>query len=170
MSTNSAFSLNVHDLMHRPGNMRELELDITLPEPFGEAAMSVVADSIVEVDVRLESVHEGVLATGDVYATAVGECSRCLDPLKTAVEVDFQELFAYSGTGEDDFTVSDEHIDLEPVIRDAVVLSLPFQPVCSPDCLGLCAECGVKMAEDPNHSHEQQVDSRWSELLKLKEE
>lgn len=150
--------------------MRELELDVTLGEAMGEAAVSVTAGSVVEVDVRFESVHEGILATGEAFATAIGECSRCLDPLKSAVEVDFQELFAYSGTGEDDFTVSDEQIDLEPVIRDAVVLSLPFQPVCSPDCLGLCAECGLKLAEDPNHTHDQQVDSRWTELLKLKEE
>ena len=170
MSKSSQFALNVHDLMHRPGNMREVEVDLVLDAPLGDAAMVVPTGAKVEVDVRLESVHEGVLATGDVFTEAVGVCSRCLDPLKTAVEVDFQELFAYSGTGEDDFKVADEQIDLEPVIRDEVVLSLPFQPVCSPDCLGLCAECGVKMAENPNHTHDQQVDSRWTELLKLKEE
>jgi len=170
MASQPQFSLNVHDLMHRPGNMRELEIDEVLAEPLGDAAMVVPKGANVELDVRLESVHEGILATGEVFTEAVGECSRCLDPLKTAVEVDFQELFAYSGSGEDDFTVTDEQIDLEPVIRDAVVLSLPFQPVCKPDCLGLCAECGVKMAENPNHKHEQQVESRWSELLKLKEE
>jgi len=170
MSKISPFTLQVHDLIKRPGVMRELNPDVTLIEPLGEGAMSIPVGSVVEIDLRLESVHEGVLATGDVFATAVGECSRCLDEIKTPVEVDFQELFAYSGSGEDDFTVSDDQIDLEPVIRDAVVLSLPFQPVCSPDCLGLCAECGFKLAQDPNHVHEQQVDSRWTELLKLKEE
>jgi uncharacterized protein len=170
MSKISPFTLQVHDLIKRPGVMRELNPDVTLIEPLGEGAMSIPVGSVVEIDLRLESVHEGVLATGDVFATAVGECSRCLDEIKTPVEVDFQELFAYSGSGEDDFTVSDDQIDLEPVIRDAVVLSLPFQPVCSPDCLGLCAECGFKLAQDPNHVHDQQVDSRWTELLKLKEE
>lgn len=170
MSKTSPFTLQVHDLIKRPGVMRELNPDVTLIDPIGEGAMSIPAGDVVEIDLRLESVHEGILATGDVFATAVGECSRCLDEIKTPVEVDFQELFAYSGSGEDDFTVSDDQIDLEPVIRDAVVLSLPFQPVCSPDCLGLCAECGFKLAQDPNHVHEQQVDSRWTELLKLKEE
>ena len=66
--------------------------------------------------------------------------------------------------------VSDEQIDLEPVIRDAIVLSLPFQPVCSEDCLGLCPDCGLKLAENPDHVHDQRVDSRWTELLKFKEE
>lgn len=168
--TTSPFLIPVHELINRPGLMKELDLEITIAEPLGEAAASVVTGSIIDLSVRLESVHEGILATGEVDADAEALCSRCLEPLKLPVEVDFQELFAYSGSGEDDFTVSDDQIDLEPVIRDAVVLSLPFQPVCSPDCLGLCAECGFKLAQDPNHVHEQQVDSRWTELLKLKEE
>jgi uncharacterized protein len=170
MASPKQFAVQVHDLIHRPGNMRELELDITLTEQLGEGAMSIPAGAVVEVDLRLESVHEGILATGEVFTAAKGECSRCLDELNTPVEVDFQELFAYSGTEEDDFRVLDEQIDLEPVIRDAIVLSLPFQPVCSEDCLGLCPECGVKLAEDPNHAHEQQVNARWTELLKFKEE
>lgn len=170
MATASPFSVQVHDLMHRPGNMRSVELDVTLTEVMGDGAMTIPAAATIETDLKMESVHEGISATGEVFATAVGECSRCLDELKVPVEVDFQELFAYSGTEEDDFTVSDEQIDLEPVIRDAIVLSLPFQPVCSEDCLGLCPECGLKLAENPNHVHDQRVDSRWTELLKFKEE
>lgn len=170
MAAANQFVFQVHDLMHRPGNMREVELDVTIDENMGESAMTIPAGSVIELDVRLESVHEGILATGEVFTNAKGECSRCLDELNTPVEVDFQELFAYSGTEEDDFRVRDDQIDLEPVIRDAIVLSLPFQPVCSQDCLGLCPDCGVKLAENPNHVHEQQVDSRWTELLKFKEE
>jgi len=170
MAVSSPFKVKVHDIMHRPGQMRQSEVDITLTEVMGDGAMTIPVGGVIETDLRLESVHEGILATGEVFTTAVGECSRCLDELKLPVEVDFQELFAYSGTEEDDFTVSDEQIDLEPVIRDAIVLSLPFQPVCSQDCLGLCPDCGVKLAENPDHAHEQQVDSRWTELAKFKEE
>ena len=160
----------MHDLINKPGHMKELNLEIVAAEPLGAGAISVVTGSIIDVSVRFESVHEGILATGEVDADAEGQCSRCLDPLKLTVEVDFQELFAYSGTEEDEFLVQDDQIDLEQVIRDAVVLSLPFQPVCSADCLGLCPECGFKMAEDPNHVHELAIDSRWNELKKLKEE
>lgn len=168
--TVSPFLIPMHDLINKPGQMKDLDLEIVVAEPLGVGAISVVTGSIIDVSARFESVHEGILATGEVDADAEGQCSRCLDPIKLVVEVDFQELFAYSGTEEDEFLVQDDQIDLEQVIRDAVVLSLPFQPVCSADCLGLCPECGVKLAEDPNHVHDVLIDSRWNELKKLKEE
>jgi uncharacterized protein len=136
----------------------------------GQGAATIPAGEVIELNLRLESVHEGILATGEVDSTAKAECSRCLEPLNLAVEVDFQELFAYSLEQEDDFLVQDEKIDLEQAITDAVVLSLPFKPVCSEDCLGLCSECGMKMAEDPGHVHEAKFDSRWSELESFRKE
>jgi uncharacterized protein len=166
----NGFKVPVNELTRRPGQMSELDLDIQLVNPMGQGAASVPAGETIELMLRLESVHEGILATGEVDSTAIAECSRCLEPLKLAVEVDFQELFAYSLEQEDDFLVQDEQIDLEQAITDAVVLSLPFKPVCSEDCLGLCSECGVKMAEDPNHVHQAQIDSRWSELESFRKE
>ena len=166
----SRFVVPVNDLTRRPGQMNELEMDIELVIPMGQGAATVPAGEIVELNLRLESVHDGILATGEVDSTALADCSRCLEPLKLAVEVDFQELFAYSLEQEDDFLVQDEKIDLEQAITDAVVLSLPFKPVCSEDCLGLCSECGVKLAEDPEHAHQAQNDSRWSELESFRKE
>jgi uncharacterized protein len=164
------FEIAVHDLSGRPGQMKELELDIELETAMGQGAATVPSGAKMELDVRLESVHEGILVTGELATTAQAECSRCLEPLNLAVEVDFQELFAYSLEQEDDFLVQDEKIDLEQAITDAVVLSLPFKPVCSEDCLGLCPECGLKMAEDPDHIHQAPIDSRWSELESFKKE
>lgn len=158
------YRVNVHDLMHRPGQMRELELDFEIPSDLGESIVRVNKGTVLELDLRLESVHEGILATVDLFTKASGECSRCLDPLNIPLEVDFQELFAYSFTNEDEFVVQDEQIDLEQAIRDAVVLSLPYHPLCSTDCLGLCPECGVKLADNPQHAHEKAIDSRWSAL------
>ena len=166
----SNFVVPVNDLTRRPGQMNELELDIELAIPMGQGAATVPAGEIIALNLRLESVHDGILATGEVDSTALADCSRCLEPLKLAVEVDFQELFAYSLEQEDDFLVQDEKIDLEQAITDAVVLSLPFKPVCSEDCLGLCSECGVKLAEDPEHVHQAQNDSRWSELESFRKE
>jgi uncharacterized protein len=150
--------------------MREKQLDVVIDEPMANFAIGIPAGSTIEIDARFESVHEGVLVTGDAFATASGECSRCLDPIDSAVEVEFQELFAYSGTSEDDFVVENESIDLDQVIRDAVVLSLPFQPVCSAGCKGLCVTCGAKLNEDPQHAHEAPVDPRWNALTNLKED
>lgn len=169
-SQNSPYIMPVHEIMHKPGAMRELRLDIEVPEALTNGAASVDAGVELDLDVRLESVHEGILATGDVFADASAECSRCLDPITLPVEVDFQELFAYSLTEPEDFVVLDEQIDLEQVIRDAVVLSLPFQPICNPDCKGLCVDCGVKWAENPEHVHEAAIDSRWNALQNFKEE
>ncbi len=166
----TSFIVPVNDLTRRPGHMTELELDIELSDTLGQGAATVPAGERITLNLRLESVHEGILATGEVDTSASAECSRCLEPLKLAVGVDFQELFAYSLEQEDDFLIQDEKINLEQAITDAVVLSLPFKPVCSQDCLGLCSECGVKLVEDPNHVHEALIDSRWSELESFKKE
>ena len=58
-------------------------------------------------------------------------------------------------------------VDLEPLLRDAVVLSLPFQPLCREDCPGLCTECGARLADDPGHQHEDAIDPRWAALRGL---
>ncbi|MFM6971640.1 MAG: YceD family protein [Rhodoluna sp.] len=158
------FKVSVHDLMHKPGLMREFNLDIVMPEPLGEGIATVPAGVDLDLDARFESVHEGILATGEVFVDAEAQCSRCLEPLVVPIEVDFQELFAYSLSNEDDYVIEDEQIDLESVIRDAVVLNLPLHPLCKADCLGLCAECGVKLADNPHHVHEAPIDSRWSAL------
>ena len=58
-------------------------------------------------------------------------------------------------------------IDLEPVLRDAVVLELPFQPLCRPDCAGLCPQCGANLNDDPGHEHRPDNDPRWDALLRF---
>ena len=164
------FTVPVHDLINRPGTMRDTSIEVKLDETLGNYAISVPAGAAIEVKLRLESVHEGIYVTGEVDSTAVGECSRCLEAVREPVEVDFQELFAYSGSSEDDLLVEGDQIDLEQAVRDAVVLSLPFQPVCSTDCLGLCIQCGEKIKDESQHQHEANIDPRWSALKKLKED
>lgn len=164
------FTVPVHDLINRPGNMRETAIEIKLEEDLGNYAIAVPAGQAIKVRVRLESVHEGIYVTGEVDSSAKGECSRCLEPVSEPVEVDFQELFAYSGTSEDDLLVEGDQIDLEQAIRDVVVLSLPFQPVCSTDCQGLCVQCGEKIKDESQHQHDANIDPRWSALKKLKED
>ncbi len=161
------YAIPVFDLMHRPGEMREKQLDIIVPETFGNAVIAVREGSELSVDVRLESLHDGILVSADVDGEAVGECVRCLIEVTQPVEVDIQELFAYSHDEAFDYEVHEESIDLEPVVRDAVVLSLPFQPVCQEDCLGLCPQCGVRLLDDPGHEHEAPVDPRWAALAGL---
>jgi uncharacterized protein len=157
----------VFDLLHRPGEMRERSLEIVVPEGFGNAVIGVKAGSLLDVDLRMESLHDGILVTADVAGTAAGECGRCLIDIEEGVEVEIQELFAYSQDEAFEYEVQTDTIDLEPVIRDAVVLSLPFQPVCQEDCLGLCPQCGVRLLDNPGHEHEAPVDPRWAALAGL---
>lgn len=160
----TAFSVNVRDLVRRPGEMREHRLELETPEQLGEGIVAVRPGSALDLDVRLESVHEGILASVEVSAEAVGECSRCLRDISLPVDVEFQELFAYSSDEAFDYEVHDDHVDLEPLVRDAVVLSLPFQPVCRPDCPGLDPVTGERLADSATSEPEAPRDSRWAVL------
>jgi DUF177 domain-containing protein len=163
--------LDTRELGRRPGSMRTLSRSVPAPADLGVEVLGVPEGSPLDLDLRLESVMEGVLVSGTARAQVTGECVRCLEPITSRLEVDIQELFAYPGNEhEGDETelarIEGELIDLEPAVRDAVVLALPFKPVCREDCPGLCSECGARLADDPEHAHEV-VDSRWAVLQEL---
>lgn len=162
----SPWVVSIHDLVRRPGEMKEFYQEIPAPADLGTEMMGVLDESPIVVDLRLESVSEGVLATGTVSAQLVGQCSRCLTAVREERDFDLQELYYYPGRDaeEDALFVVDEHIDLDPPMRDAIVLELPFTPLCRPDCLGLCPECGFNLNDDPEHSHGEQTDPRWADL------
>jgi uncharacterized protein len=170
----SPLVLDTRSLPRRPGAMRVVERAVPAPADLGLALIGVPEGADLDLRLRLESVSEGVLVTGTVSASTRGECGRCLRPISDTVEVSIQELFAYEHSTTDETTDEDEVgrlqgdlIDLEPVLRDAVVLALPSHPLCRPDCPGLCPECGVSYDELPaDHSH-QRLDPRWAALSKL---
>jgi uncharacterized protein len=157
-------TLDVLDLVHRPGEYRDKVIDVTAPEGWGNAVIGVREGEPMHLDVRLESLADGILVTVDVETIARGECVRCLIDIEQAVQVEIQELFAYSLDEAIEYEVHENHVDLEPVLRDTVVLSLPFQPVCQDDCTGLCPQCGVRLLDNPGHEHEAPVDPRWAAL------
>ena len=158
------FVLPVRDIVHHPGEMREHTLEASAPEKWGEGLVAVPEGEPVALDVRLESVHEGVLITGEAGTEYTGICSRCLRDITEGLEVEFQELFAYPGEDEADFEVQDDHVDLETLVREAVVLSLPFQPVCQPDCPGLDPATGERLTENAGSPQSEPLDPRWAAL------
>jgi uncharacterized protein len=170
--------LDTRELGRRPGSQREESLTVPAPADLGIEVLRVPEGAPVELDLRLEAVMEGVLVTGSARAGLDGECVRCLEPIHDDVEVTFQELFVYDdtrdhGRPEEDDEVSmleGDLLDLEPLLRDAVVLALPFQPLCEDDCPGLCAECGARLADDPDHAHEAAIDPRWAGLAAMKQD
>jgi len=190
----SPFIYNTHDLPRRPGEMREVRLVIDLHEPLGFEVMAIAQDEPIDIEMKLESVAEGVLVTANVLSEAVGECGRCLDEVVFDIDENFVELFEYAEDprqarkkekkksqrakdaeeaekldDEDELRQMDgDEIDLEGPIRDAIILNLPINPLCSPDCLGLCPDCGEKWEDLPeDHAHEV-IDAHWAGLAGLK--
>lgn len=156
--------LNVRDIENRPGEMREHTLTVAPVERWGEGLVAIEAGREIDLDVRLESVHEGILVTATADTIAEGVCGRCLIEVAQPVEVEIQELFAYPGDETSDFEVQDDHVDLETLVRDAVVLSLPFQPVCQPDCPGLDPVTGERLTESAGTEPREPSDPRWAAL------
>jgi uncharacterized protein len=167
--------LDTRELGRRPGSQREVSRTVPAPADLGIEVLRVPEGAPVELDLRTEAVMEGVLVTGTARAGLEGECARCLEPISDEIEVRFQELFVYDDREVDpdeELEVSklrDDLVDLEPLLRDAVVLALPFQPLCEDDCPGLCVECGARLADDPDHTHGEPVDPRWAALASLTE-
>jgi len=163
-SVNSPYSLRVRDIAQRAGDMREVSFDIAVPSTLGAGVIAVREGDQMHLDVKLEGLHEGVLVSGHARAEAKGECSRCLIGISEPVEVEFAELFAYDASEEFDYQVHEDHVDCEPVVRDAVVLSLPFTPLCRPDCPGLDPETGERLADVGERPVPAATDPRWAAL------
>ncbi len=167
--------LDTRDLPRTPGAMRVVQLEVPAPESLGLELIRVPEGESVSLTVRLESVSEGILVSARARAALRGECGRCLREISDELDVEFQQLYAYEHSTTDETTDDDEVgrlrgdlIDLEPELRDAVVLALPLHPTCREDCPGLCPECGVPWDELPaDHSHAQ-ADPRWAALSQLK--
>jgi uncharacterized protein len=163
---NVARAIDVRDLLEHPGSSREVHLaegfdglETTLAE--------IPPDRPVRVDVLLESVVEGILVSGPLSGRIDYHCARCLKPFSGDFRSEVTELFALEPAVEQDqYPVREGAIDLEPMVRDAVLLAIPFSPLCRSDCLGLCERCGG----DRNLGEctcPPAVDPRWEPLGRL---
>ncbi|NEA35243.1 DUF177 domain-containing protein [Streptomyces sp. SID13031] len=162
--------IDTHELSRRAGSQREVSFTAPAPENLGIDVIGVPQGDPIQFDLRLEAVVEGVLVSGSASGRLVGECARCLVDVEEDFLADVQELYVYPESDAEPDEASrmvGDLIDLEPALRDQVVLALPFQPLCTDDCQGLCPECGVRLADEPGHKHEDDVDSRWSALQGL---
>jgi uncharacterized protein len=165
------FVLDVRELGRRPGSMRAVRVEVPAPAEMAVGMAAVPEGAPLTLDLRLESVVEGVLVSGTVTAPVTGECALFLTPVSDTVSVPVTELFAYPDSATEQTSEEDEvsHLvgdllDLEPVVRDALVLDLPLSPLCRDDCRGLCAGCGERLDDLPaDHTHTA-TDPRWAAL------
>jgi uncharacterized metal-binding protein YceD (DUF177 family) len=163
--------IDLRELGRRAGSMQQIERTVPTPADWRVEMIGVPAGAQATLRLRLESVMEGVLVSGDVEMPLAGTCARCLEPFEDTLELDVQELYAYAGstteaTSEEDEVrrIQGDILDLEPLLRDTVVLALPIAPVCTPDCAGLCVDCGQRLDDLPvDHAHEV-LDPRWAGL------
>jgi uncharacterized protein len=160
-------AVDVRDLLGHPGSHRTVHIEEPV-EGLATELVRVPDDAPVEADLLMESVVEGVLASGPVEGVWVVSCARCLKPVESTFRVQVQELFRPDAgpESEDDYPIEEGFVDLEPLIRDNVVPAMPFAPLCRPDCLGLCARCGG----DRNAGEctcPEETDPRWSVLSGL---
>jgi uncharacterized protein len=158
--------VSVAEVLGRPGEYRDVDVTGHLGEARTELATLV--DHPIEARLRLESVVEGILVTGSVEGDAVLTCARCLKEIRSRASVEVTELFARPGTDveEEAYPIEGVEIDLSPMLRDALVLSLPLNPVCETACAGICPQCGKDLSD--GHVHEEGLDPRWTELSALK--
>lgn len=167
----SPWVLDTRSLGRRPGTMKSYRFSAPVGVPMGIEVIAVPTGAEIDLDLRLESVAEGVLVSGAATGTATGECARCLTDISVRVAAELRELFAYpdsttAATTDDDEIprLIDDLIELEPLVRDEIVLTMPLAPLCRVDCAGLCSECGERFDDlEPGHTHEI-LDPRWAGL------
>jgi len=163
------FRLSLAGLTRTQGAMKEFSFTAGLDDEMTTGLILLPRGRDIHVEGSLECVGDGVLVSATASTTVDAECSRCLTPFRAPVEVEIQELFVYPEHGveyedEDVSLIHDETIDLCDAVRDAIILDQPQIPLCTPGCRGLCPRCGADLNTDPDHSHDDAIDSRWLSL------
>lgn len=170
--------ITLAELAARPGSSLPVERTVTLSEDWGTDVIAIPAGSQLELTGTIDRVLDGVYAHLQVTGTARGECVRCLATVHQDLDVPIAEMFfnaraiahmrAEGAEDTDELNViTDEQIDVEQVVRDALVSSFPFQVLCEEDCPGLCAHCGVELRDAPADHHHDVIDPRWAKLAEL---
>lgn len=167
----AGLTVSVADILGRPGASRDI--DLTAPIPGVGGALARLTPDPAHADLRAESVAEGILVTGSLDADADLNCARCLRSFADHINIDVCELFVAPGqeeqADEDSYQVDGTDIDLERMVRDALSLALPLNPLCDEACAGLCPTCGKNLSDGPCDCITDELDPRWAALSTLKD-
>lgn len=186
----SPWAVSVAQVASRPGQSKEIDETFPAPSGIGDEIVGVDEGADVSVTGSFDSIVDGLVLTARINAPVHAECTRCLKPIKRDWTVNVTSFFPYedastnsNGKSRDDevniIAGEDESedtypllgggawADLEALLRDTLVEELPLQPLCKPDCKGLCSQCGVDLNEHPDHHHDV-TDIRFAALEGLK--
>ena len=164
--TRRPLMVNISQLRHQPAGKKHERLAAELDD-LRVTGSSVPAGASVEVDVDLLKVESAVEVRGHVRAPWIGECARCLRPVRGELDVAVREVFVKDPIEGETYPIEGDQIDLEPLARETVALELPQVPLCVEDCLGLCPVCGVDRNESPCTCDTTPRDPRWAALDQL---
>ena len=164
MRTHSSLVVDVHELLEGPRKRKAIALAAQVAGlDFGMSH----ASPEISLDLVAESIEGGIWVEGTVTGSYEAECRRCLTSVDRSFGYEAAELYRPPGeVWEEGYVIKETTIDLEPLVRDAVLINLPQNPLCRQDCAGLCPKCGRNLNDEP-HSHGPDIDSRWSALKDL---
>lgn len=160
-------ALNAAELLRRPGIERSVSIDVAASE-LDLDDPRLAPDANVHVDVRLESLSDAVVVDGSLTVPWSGMCRRCLASIDGTLDAEVHELFQLRVVDPDASPIVGDVLDLAPVVREIVLVELPFEPTCRPDCAGLCPVCGIDRNVATCRCDARAVDRRWAALEQLR--
>lgn len=159
--------INAAELLRRPGTTKVISV-ATTPAELDVVDERLDPDARVDVDLRLESLSDGIVVAGTLRAPWHAPCRRCLAPIDATVDAQVDERFQLHVSDPDASPIVGDVIDLAPVMREVLLVELPPEPLCRPDCAGLCPTCGSDRNDAPCRCDGPPADDRWSVLDQLK--
>jgi uncharacterized protein len=156
--------VNASDLLRRPGTQKDYELHMPLVDLDVQGDPRFDDASVVDVELHLESLNDGIVVDGRVSVPWHGTCRRCLEPTAGVSVSEVHELYQRVLTDPDAFEILGDQLDLRPIARELVLLDAPATPLCRPDCAGLCPTCGTNLNESTCDCGPAPVDPRWAAL------
>ena len=153
--------VNAVELLRQPGTLRDLDL-VVEAAPLGVHHERLSGD--IDVHLELEALTDGIRVTGNVSAPWSSVCRRCLADISGTAIAEIDELYQRERLDPEAFLLEANQLDLAPMVREAILLELDLERVCSDDCAGLCPACGIDRNKAECSCDTTVTDNRWSAL------
>lgn len=160
--------VHVADVL-RTGTSRDVRIEAPLGETVRVTGSHLPPDADVVAELRIDQAGSAVAVSGRVTMPWVGECRRCLREVHGELTVAVRETFEKDHEEGETYPLEGSQVDIEPLVREAVLPELPQVPLCREDCAGLCPECGADRNEGPCGHEGGPVDPRWGALDQLRD-
>jgi uncharacterized protein len=169
----SPLLIGVTELRRRPGTQRPVTVSVALPD-LAITTARVPEGAELVLDGVLEAIEGAITLSGTLTVPWTAECRRCLDPVVGTELVELSEVFEARPTPGETYPIQGDDIDLEPVVRDAVLLHLPLAPLCGDDCRGPAPDAfpavPAEVGEAEAPAGDAPRDPRWAALDVLRED